>query len=86
MRQRNTRLNPRYLPLAQQKQITHHGILWDTSLRVRVLNLGSMEDTMLDLYWLSDDAWALLEPHHNRPGRPRVDDQRVISGILRAAL
>ncbi|MAM93332.1 MULTISPECIES: IS5 family transposase [Parvibaculum] len=39
---------------------------------------------MLDLYWLSDDAWARLEPHlpHNQPGRPRVDDRRVISGIL----
>lgn len=39
---------------------------------------------MLDLCWLSDDAWARLEPHlpHNQPGRPRVDDRRVISGTL----
>jgi len=45
---------------------------------------GGMENAMLDLYWLSDDAWARLEPHlpHNQPGRPRVDDRRVISGIL----
>ena len=29
-------------------------------------------------------AWARIEPHlpHGRPGRPRVDDRRVISGIL----
>ena len=33
---------------------------------------------------LSDEAWAVLEPHlpKNRPGAPRVDDRRVISGIL----
>jgi transposase len=37
-----------------------------------------------ELFWLSDDAWALLEPHlpHGKPGKPRVDDRRVISGIL----
>lgn len=36
------------------------------------------------LYWLPDDAWARIEPHlpHGRPGAPRVDDRRVISGIL----
>lgn len=39
---------------------------------------------MLDLSRLSGDAWARLEPHlpHNQPGRPRVDDRRVTSGIL----
>ena len=38
---------------------------------------------MRDLFWLSDHAWAALEPHlpHNQPGKPRVDDRRVISGI-----
>jgi transposase len=43
-----------------------------------------MEATMRDLFWLSDEAWALLEPHllKNQPGKPRVDDRRVISGIL----
>jgi transposase len=37
-----------------------------------------------ELFWLSDDAWALLEQHlpHGQPGKPRVDDRRVISGIL----
>jgi transposase len=36
------------------------------------------------LFWLSDEAWAVIEPHlpHGRPGKPRVDDRRVISGIL----
>ena len=35
-------------------------------------------------FWLSDDAWAAIEPHlpRGKPGKPRVDDRRVISGIL----
>ena len=39
---------------------------------------------MSDLFWLSDEAWAALEPHlpYGRPGRPRLDDRRIISGIL----
>lgn len=36
------------------------------------------------LFWLSDEAWAAIEPHlpTNQPGARRVDDRRVISGIL----
>jgi transposase len=36
------------------------------------------------LFWLSDEAWARIEPHlpKNQPGARRVDDRRVISGIL----
>ena len=36
------------------------------------------------LLWLSDDAWAEIERHlpRGKPGKPRVDDRRVISGIL----
>jgi transposase len=36
------------------------------------------------LFWLSDKAWAVIEPHlpRGRPGKPRADDRRVISGIL----
>jgi transposase len=39
---------------------------------------------MSPLFWLSDDAWAAIEPHlpKNQPGARRVDDRRVISGIL----
>ena len=39
---------------------------------------------MARLFWLSDEASALIEPHlpRGRPGKPRVDDRRVISGIL----
>jgi transposase len=34
--------------------------------------------------WLSDEAWAVIEPHlpKGRPCARRVDDRRVISGIL----
>jgi transposase len=36
------------------------------------------------LFWLSDEAWGAIEPHlpRGKPGKPRVDDRRVISGIL----
>ncbi len=39
---------------------------------------------MAHLFWLSDQAWAAIEPHlpRGKPGKPRVDDRRVISGIL----
>jgi transposase len=35
-------------------------------------------------FWLSDDAWAAVEPHlpQNQPGERRVDDRRAISGII----
>jgi transposase len=36
------------------------------------------------LFWLSDEAWAAIEPPlpRNQPGARRVDDRRVLSGIL----
>ena len=36
------------------------------------------------LFWLSDEAWAAIEPYlpKSQPGARRVDDRRVISGIL----
>ncbi len=36
------------------------------------------------LFWLSNEAWAAIEPHlpKNQPGARRVDDRQVISGIL----
>ena len=35
-------------------------------------------------FWLSDRAWAAVEPllPKNQPGARRVDDRRVISGIV----
>jgi len=43
-----------------------------------------MEAGMSNLFWLDDEAWAAIEPHlpKNRPGARRVDDRRVISGII----
>jgi len=37
-----------------------------------------------NLYWLSDDEWAAIEPWlpKGRKGARRVDDRRVISGIV----
>lgn len=36
------------------------------------------------LYWLSDREWSKIEPHlpRGRRGARRVDDRRVISGII----
>ena len=36
------------------------------------------------VYWLSDTEWAAIEPHlpRGRRGAHRVDDRRVISGIV----
>jgi transposase len=35
-------------------------------------------------FWLSDETWKTLEAHlpRGKPGKPRVDDRTVISGIL----
>ena len=39
---------------------------------------------MANLYWMSDAEWAQIEPHlpRGRRGAHRVDDRRVISGIV----
>lgn len=39
---------------------------------------------MADLFWFSDEQWARIEPHlpTNTRGMPRVDDRRVLSGIV----
>ena len=37
-----------------------------------------------DLFWLSEQQFARIEPHlpDDTRGKPRVDDRRVINGIL----
>ena len=39
---------------------------------------------MSRLFWLNDEQWAVIEPFmpRNQPGARRVDDRRVISGII----
>ncbi len=39
---------------------------------------------MANEFWLSDSTWAVIEPllPNNQPGARRVDDRRVISGIV----
>ncbi|EPX84812.1 Mobile element protein [Salipiger mucosus DSM 16094] len=38
---------------------------------------------MVDLFWLSDAQMARLEPFFPKShGKPRVDDKRVLSGII----
>lgn len=47
---------------------------------------GFQEETDMnrDLFWLSDEQFARISPHlpQNTRGKPRVDDRRVISGIV----
>ncbi len=40
------------------------------------------------LYWLTDAQFAQIEPHlpTDTRGKPRVDDRRVISGIIQVLL
>jgi transposase len=36
-----------------------------------------------DLYWLTDEQMARLQPYFPRShGKPRADDRRVLSGII----
>ncbi len=38
---------------------------------------------MSDLYWLTDEQMARLRPYFPKShGKPRVDDRRVLSGII----
>jgi transposase len=38
---------------------------------------------MSDLFWLTDEQMARLQPYFPRShGKPRVDDRRVLSGIV----
>ena len=38
---------------------------------------------MSDLYWLTDEQMARLQPYFPKShGRPRVDDRRVLSDIV----
>lgn len=38
---------------------------------------------MRDLYWLTDEQMARLSPYFPKShGKPRVDDRRVLSGII----
>lgn len=40
--------------------------------------------TASHLIWLSDETWAAIAPllPYGRPGAPRVDDHRIVSGIV----
>lgn len=45
---------------------------------------AATERGMSRLFWLNDEQWAAIEPFmpKNQPGARRVDDRRVISGII----
>ena len=51
---------------------------------LRAAVVRGMEDGMAELFWFSDEQWAVMEPFMpiNQPGARREDDRRVISGIV----
>lgn len=44
----------------------------------------TLECGVREIFWLDDDAWAAIELHlpSNQAGARRVDDRRIISGII----
>ena len=53
-------------------------------LAIRPISSGSVRRMdMRELYWLTDEHMALLQPlFPKNHGKPRVDDRRVLSGII----
>lgn len=50
---------------------------------LRDSRLGKRCGDMSDLYWLTDEQMAKLAPFLPKSyGKPRVDDRRVLSGII----
>ena len=48
-----------------------------------VIHGSKTSGDMSDLFWLSDTQMARLEPYFPKShGKPRVDDRRVLSGII----
>jgi transposase len=43
-----------------------------------------LEVAMVEVFWLSDAQWVVIEPFvpTNQPEPEREDDRRIISGIL----
>ena len=46
-----------------------------------------LEVAIADLFWLSDEQWAVIEPFmpRDQPGPERKDDRQIISGPLRVS-
>jgi len=55
----------------------------EVKLQIR-FKLSARGLTMANEFWLSDAQWSAIDPllPKNRPGARRVDDRRVISGIV----
>lgn len=50
----------------------------------RVSSFETGREIMAGEFWFGDEQWAKIDAHlpKNRPGARRVDDRRVISGII----
>ncbi|SHF30190.1 transposase, IS5 family [Ruegeria intermedia] len=50
---------------------------------LRVSRLGKQSGDLSDLFWLTDEQMAKLAPFFPKShGKPRVDDRRVLIGII----
>ncbi len=49
-----------------------------------MLLASGTEVIMADLFWFSDEQWAVMEPFmpQNQPGARREDNRRILSGIV----
>ena len=49
-----------------------------------MLSVRGTEVALADLFWFSDEQRAVIEPFmpQNQPGAHRVDDRRIVSGIV----
>jgi transposase len=58
-------------------------LLWTAKADSKIPEVIRMSKAK-QVYWLSDAEWAAIEPHRprGRSGARRVDDRRVISGIV----
>jgi transposase len=81
---RQSAQSQRWLRWVSQRRRRSSSIGCGSGRRRFVPGLSVLERAMEHLFWLSDEAWAAIEPHlpKNQPGARRVDDRRVISGII----
>jgi hypothetical protein len=70
------------IPFGNQTRFLGHRCIQLVSLQLISSQQGAFDER--DCFWLTKDRFAVLKPllPNDTRGKPRVDDQRVISGII----